>query len=836
MKFSHLTRSVFRAILANKPYTIRGCQSVIGRRTLSQYTRTSYHFHHRRHLFGLNFGGARQGFQGAKSTPANVELALSKLVDLIRARRSQSRLPSDNEIIDALRFLFTSRIETPRRLTRNEVFLATEAFKHLQERGHVLTEDTKTSLSEEDLDNILLALASATGHDRFRTDARILATLVFDALKDWPRAAGAAEDLELPVQQGQHQRAQGSLLLTYITVLSKTGSAQDALELLRKSPNNSERASLPMWTAVLRGLANEGRMSEFWKLSQEVQKTVGPLDAVSQEILITYFAQHDEISTLKKVFSLPLAEGQVPTTPTLVKVVDCAMQNGELEWGAKPVHLLQQRTDSGDLAGTLLLWHATHDPDVNHIRQMIQQLSERGVTDAVSMRSLNRIVEYAYAQNNPETAIRYLDLAESLGLHPDARTRALQLNYELRRGDRAAAAQAYELLSREDIPLDRSDVPILNHYIAALSFSADPEYIHLMQVVDHLLESGAELEAEAIAGLCHVFLQKDELEEATGLLRHRVDSYPMDDRARIAAVFRQFIIDPTVKDQRAYNAYELFRHAFPESPVQDRVTLMQSFFDRHRPDLACLVFGHMRQREDVEARPTAEAYAKCFEGIAKCKDIDGLQMVYNMLKLDLEVEQTTRIHNGLMAAYTECQQPFVAIIDHFWKIMESREGPTLSSFILALRACERWIPQGGHEARRIMALMQSFNLVITKEVYDAYIGALAGQSEFENVVELIEHMERDIGELPDAVTIGTFYNAIPWQYRKDEVERWAKQAYPDLWAELESYGDVIDEEWEIRYFKVDRSVDMDDELLFQKGKYHPVIAQESQAALETPVH
>ncbi|OAL28847.1 hypothetical protein AYO20_09327 [Fonsecaea nubica] len=831
MKCSHLTRSVFRAIIANKPYAIRDCQRVIGRRPAYQSPCTTYHFYQRRHLFGLNFGGARQGFEGAKSTPANVELALSKLVDLIRARRSQSRLPPDNEVVDALRFLFTSRIESPRRLTRNEVFLATEAFKHLQERGHIFMEDTKTSLSEEDLDNILLALASATGHDRFRTDARILATLVFDALKDRP---GAANDTHVPIQPSGHHRAPGSLLLTYITVLSRTGSAQDALELLRKSPNALDRASLPMWTTVLRGLANEGRMSEFWKLMQQVQNTVGQLDAVSQEILVTYFAQHDEISTLKKVFSLPLAEGQLPTTPTLVKVVDCAMQNGELEWGAKAVHLLQQRTDAGDIAGTLLLWHATHDPDVNHIRQMVQQLSERGVTDAVSMKSLNRVIEYAYTQNNPETAMRYLELAESLGLHPDARTRALQLNYEMKRGDRAAAALAYELLSREDIPVDRSDVPILNHYIAALSFSADPEYMHLMQVVDHLLESGAELEAEAIAGLCHVFLQKDELEEATGLLRHRVDSYPMDDRARIAAVFQQFIVDPTVKDQRAYNAYELFRHAFPEAPVRDRITLMQSFFDRNRPDLACLVFGHMRQREDVEARPTPEAYAKCFEGIAKCKDIDGLQMVYNMLKLDLEVEQTTRIHNGLMAAYTECQQPFVAIIDHFWKIMESREGPTLSSFILALRACERWIPQGGHEARRIMALMQSFNLIITKEVYDAYIGALAGQSEFENVVELIEHMEQDTGELPDAVTIGTFYNAIPWQYRKDEVEKWAKKAYPELWAELESFGDIIDEEWEIRYFKIDRSVDMDDELLFQKGEYHPVIAQESQARLETP--
>ena len=207
-----------------------------------------------------------------------------------------------------------------------------------------------------------------------------------------------------------------------------------------------------------------------------------------------------------------------------------------------------------------------------------------------------------------------------------------------------------------------------------------------------------------------------------------------------------------MKDQRAFNAYELFRHAFPETPVESRLPLMHSFFQRKRPDLACLVFGHMRQREDPEGRPTSEAYAQCFEGIAKCKDVDGLQMVYNMLKLDLEVEQTTRIHNGLMAAYTACEMPFTAIIDHFWKIMDSREGPTLSSFALALRACETWVPQGAQEARRIVALMQAWDIDVTREIYLCYVGALAGQSEFENTIELIEEMETDLGEKPDAYT------------------------------------------------------------------------------------
>jgi hypothetical protein len=32
--------------------------------------------------------------------------------------------------------------------------------------------------------------------------------------------------------------------------------------------------------------------------------------------------------------------------------------------------------------------------------------------------------------------------------------------------------------------------------------------------------------------------------------------------------------------------------------------------------------------------------------------------------------------------------------------------------------------------------------------------------------------------------IGLFYNAIPYQYWKDQVEVWARQTYPELWEHL----------------------------------------------------
>lgn len=37
-------------------------------------------------------------------------------------------------------------------------------------------------------------------------------------------------------------------------------------------------------------------------------------------------------------------------------------------------------------------------------------------------------------------------------------------------------------------------------------------------------------------------------------------------------------------------------------------------------------------------------------------------------------------------------------------------------------------------------------------------------------------------------SIGTFYNALPGQNRKDLVEDWAKDHYPDIWTALEKLG------------------------------------------------
>jgi len=808
-KSSHLTRAVFRAFIANRPYVSDKCLRRPVVATVPAWQRHVNQQQTRSFLDAiLNPNRPPKTLEGARPTPKNFEAAIGKLVDLLRARKSRSRTPSHAALVDALKFLFSARYETKQPLTRNEVFLATETFRHLQERDLVLSEHAG-SMTDADLLTILETLALPNPKDRFRSDTRSLAELVRSS--QTRHAATTSPESEQ----------------AYLAILASTGSAVKAKDEL--AAHHAYPAVV--WVQVLKGLVQEAKDTDFWRLLKDYQARFGDLDPVTHEELVLAFVRADRVFDAQRIYAQPVDSTTGPTTKTVSKMLDMLIRAGKMSAAESLARTLTSRMREDDVVASLILYHAARDPRPENLRQTVHGLLQSSNTE-VSMATFNDVIEYALKRNNPVLAHAMQELALSEGFQPDGKTYALQLQFAIDGRDFIRAKQMYEAMLMEDVPKDDFDLTVLNRYIALLAF-ARAEYGIMMRATDTLLERGADLDCEAIAGLCHVFLHRGEIDEAVGLLRHRIDLFPLADRARVAVVFRDFIVDPAVNSQRAFNAYELFRHAFPETSVAHRLPLMQAFFDRKRPDMATQVFSHMRQADPGEpARPDGDAYAKCFEGIAQCRDVDGLQTIYNMLKLDLQVDLSTKIRNGIMLAHIACQTPWQAIIDHFYKIMDSREGPSYSTFEVAMRACETWPPYGNFEARKIIAVMQSWNLEITKPMYDNYVGVMAGQCEFEDAVELIENMQEDIGEAPDAFTIGTFYNAIPWQFRKDAVENWAKQAYPALWEELVSYGEEIDEEWEVRYFQLDRSIDINDPPLFADGEWKPELQRQMQSQIE----
>lgn len=809
---SHLTRAVFRALVASRPYVSRECL----RRSPSvlsppAHITPSVAFQQRRTFLESLLGDDKRtrSLAGPKQSIKDFDAAVGKLVDLLRARRSRSRTPAHDELTEALRSLLKTRHQQNQPLTRNEVYLATETYKHLQERDLILTEYPE-SLLEQDLLLILDTLAIPAPKERFRGDIRALTELVVVEAK---KTAPLPPDFEN----------------AYITILATTGSALEARDHALSTSWPPDRNLI---LNILKGLISEARDADFWSLLEKWELHFDGLDSDMHEALVLAFVQADRVFDAQRLFDKTVLPNNEPTTECIRQMLEFLTRYGKLNSAEELANMLTDRPRDESVISSLILWHTAKDRRFEHLRQLVHALLQSSHVN-ISMNTFNHAIEYALTCNNPTLAQAIQELATAEGFQPDGKTYALRLQHAVDRVALEEARALYEQLVREDIPTDNFDLKVLNKYLTVLCFSHRPSYELIMRVTDNLLDRGAELDVDAISGLCHTFLQRGDIDDAVSLLRHRIDYLPVPDRVRIAKVFQSFIVDPNINPQRAFNAYELFRIAFPETSCHERLPIMQSFFDRKRADLACQVFAHMREADPADPpRPDALAYTKCFEGIAQCRDVDGLQSVYNMLKLDLQVELTTRIRNGIMLAHIACQTPWSAIIDHFYKIMDSREGPSYSTFEVALRACETWPPYGSFEARKIIAVMQSWNLEITKPLYDNYVGVLAGQCEFENTVELIENMENDIGEPPDAFTIGTFYNAIPWQFRKDEVEKWAKQAYPDLWAELVSYGEEIDEEWDVRYFRIDRSIDIDDPPLFAAGEWKPELQRKVQAQIE----
>jgi len=128
-------------------------------------------------------------------------------------------------------------------------------------------------------------------------------------------------------------------------------------------------------------------------------------------------------------------------------------------------------------------------------------------------------------------------------------------------------------------------------------------------------------------------------------------------------------------------------------------------------------------------------------------------VVHNMLKMDSGIEPTTRLYNALMLAYTACEEPNRSL--EFWEdIINTSEGPTYNSIQIALRACEE-APFGDREAKRIWARLKRMDIEITKQIYAAYVGALAGSALLDECKKLVEEMGKEVGSEPDSLVYET---------------------------------------------------------------------------------
>ncbi|KAG0652266.1 complex I intermediate-associated [Hyphodiscus hymeniophilus] len=767
---SQLTRSVFLRLLSNKPLVFR-CSTRFSLRLTPRYgmQRTSA----KRSLFGFSRKPPRE--------PRAPELApgLSKMLDLNKMLKIGARPPPASQISQAFRSYFAYKDHNKTGLNELQAGHVLRTFEYLQKFN---SEEEGFGLPNEVLRCALVNIAilptgNGETHSRF-------ARAVFQELRE-RKAKALHIDLKY-----------------LVTVLVHTGNTAEAMSLVEEflatsyvlekdtRKENLAKAKRNLFSLVMKGYARENNESELLKVAERVEAAgLGP-GSLSHETMTSFYASRDDVPNTKIWFDRnPHARSPTTSKELMSTILSFSIRNQELDWCKAVFRRILDKNPPKPAWDVLFQWASgALGKGVEDVDRMIDFMIKHNPEDE-SVRpdaeTINGLVELAMSAQDSYLAERYVALGKKYGIQPNAQTFILQLNYRVSAGDLAGAQTAYDALQSEEVE-NHADLPAINKYIRALCSLKVNHYERAVSICSDLDERNIRLEPDTVSAMCLLHLSRGEMNDVLDMLQTNTFHYTLPERARIIETFVAFCSDRKTNTSDAWEAYNMLRTVFQEMPVNIRTTMMNEFFARKRSDMACHVFGHMRQHDRKEFRPVLQTYIDCFRGIALCKDKECLDMVHNMFKMDSSIEPNTKLYNSLMMAYTACEEGDRAL-DFWHDITNSREGPSYESLELVFKACQEQ-SFGDRTAKEVWAKMRRMEIEVTREVFIAYVCALAGQGRMEESKELVETAEKDLGLKPDVLTIGSFYNALPGQNRKDLVEEWAKDLYPDIWAELEKLG------------------------------------------------
>ncbi|KAI9675142.1 MAG: hypothetical protein M1829_003502 [Trizodia sp. TS-e1964] len=764
---SHLTRHVFRRILSNEAYVQCRHQSSLPPRFLSPNNSLRHHavspLHSppRRSIFGFS--------RKRVTKEEDLDPGLRKMMELNMKIDMDARPPPATELANSFRTFFRAKQLSKEPLLMLQVNHAINTFAHLRETN---TAEEGFGLSLADL---LLArdmLVSLPGNDSTESHNRF-ARILF-------------EEIKLRREKGEQAPSTGDMS-QHIRIIASTGDALEARGLVEEFwRENKGPEGQDLWLTLMACFSKEANTTELLNTLTLAFEAGIPWNVEVHRIVVTHFARSNDVAATKEWYAKPIDNETMPSADTNEELLNFCIRNNEMEWGEEVFQRVIASAPSKRTWDVIFRWAAAVGKGVDEVDRMMDIMERRSAPEAAlhpDIDTFNQLVAFANEKNDPYMAERYVALGEKRGIKPNGRTYILQMDYRIKVADLGGAKVSFEKLQAEPVQ-EHEDLPVINKFLQALCASTSPEQHHLIDdLVDHLNQRGARLEPDTVAALSLVYLKRQDQHGALDLLNSTCYHYTPAARSAVRDVFLALCLDSSVTTARAWDAYRIFIHVFDETPVPIRTQVMAAFFARRRADLAVHVFSHMHSHPHAALRPTEDTYVACFQGLATRRDLAGLEMVHNLMKLDVALEPSTRLYNALMAVYTACDLPQRSLA--FWEdITNSREGPSDASIQLALQACEV-APFGAADARKIWAGLRRLQFDVSREIVAAYVAALAGQMEGEEARQMVEGVEEGA---VDALLLGTLYNATPRQDMRDEVEEWAKGRYPAAWAELESLG------------------------------------------------
>lgn len=658
----------------------------------------------------------------------------------------KARPPPAENIIKAFRDLFISKKKEGSSLEELQAQHAIIAFQHLQKENH---EQEDFGLSTEDLRTAMYVLSRRKRNEQHREKVVELARIIFEELQLRNEKNPSAVEAYV-----------AEVLSPYVQILTRCGESTKARQLVEEYQcSSTERKEVRnLWIHLLGGFAAEQNDKEVLRTIELLRAARIAFDKPMHQHLVLSCIGRDNMAMTKRWYAYPIDDGVAPSSQTSCAVLKMCILHKEFDWGQAIAYKFTEKNPQKEEWDTLFQWAVAKGKGVEEVERMMTVMVQRGENGPSGERgpwaprpdadTINGLIDLANKMNDPYLAERYVAVAAKWEIPLNASTYLMQMDYRIKAGDITGARHAYKKVQGHDV--GSKDIPLVNKLLLVMCNAKEPDHEAIMGLVEDMTERGVRFEPDTVSALCLLHLKRNELHDVIDLLQAHVFHYELNERAAIRDVFVDFCLDRSNNTVMAWDAYTILRQLFDETDQDMRTRLMNEFFARKRSDMAIHVFGHMRQSPHREKRPTADTYTQCLEGIAKQANLNSLETVHNMLKLDSEVEPDTRLHNALMLAYNACDEPERSI--EFWdEIVHSREGPTYNSICIALQACEA-MPFGERRARDIWKRLKKFDIDLTKNIYAGYVAALARHGLIEESIEQLDQMEAELGHRPDAFT------------------------------------------------------------------------------------
>jgi hypothetical protein len=737
---SVLTRLLFRRILHNEPILHRDCTYRLGRLDL-QRRKCLPPFSQRRSLFGFSrpFAGGRK--------EADPHPGLAVIIDASKNLDTRTRVPPPADLVSAWNALF----EYSGRISDIHAAHAYRVYLHLQD-----VQPEGPMLSGKDL---WLAFKRLTNTPQVATVKRSPEMYLQFVRELHSQISSSSEDLpELDLRE---------LKIRWIRSLSRLGQHTEAVDLYLADSDGLESSYLEL----LEACKTEEDLSGLERLLNSASSMpVGDLRTQYEWNAATVFASLGHLERAKALVDMNVLsesatagtkfndgagdavwKGHTCVANTTESLLRSCLKYNDLEWGQSIIRVI---TEAGWLShhrrtwDTLFYWTLATGKSVEEVHRMMGVM-ERTIPDfKPDETTINTLIQCANEKNDAYLAERVLALGERWGIQRNAKTCKLQMEYRLSTRDLEGARAAYrQLQGLEDDGDD--DLPLINKLIQAMVASGKYDFDTIIGLVEELSTRRHRFDPKTVAALSVLHLNRDEYHDVADLLTTHVHEYTADERAIVRETFVNYCLNRKNRIARVWDTYMIFQQVFDESDREVRTRIMNEFFTRQRSDMAVHVFNHMRKHTHPDTVPTADTYAAALVGIGKLRDMESLTIVHNALKLDMNVEPSTKINNALMIAYAGCGEPRYAI--NFWiDIASSREGPNYNSILALFNACER-AAFGEKRAISVWNQLADLDVVMTRNLVAKYVAALAGNQYFDDAKKIVEQCEERFGFEPDTM-------------------------------------------------------------------------------------